>query len=129
MGRRIRIYLLGVGLGSIMVYFSLIRGRDRDLGAWLPSPRVLKQIRQSDLTIGTQPDCFAKCALDSNFIKAVLKEGEVDFSKSDKDHIPPQFWVDCTLDGQEYTFIFNSTVENSVLEKIEGGTKDCSCPS
>jgi hypothetical protein len=67
LGRRFAFYLLGVGLGSILVWFTLIKGRT-DLPDMWPQGRVRDMFARAQF----QPDSLSFCWL--NCFKATPKD-------------------------------------------------------
>lgn len=81
--RRLRLYLTGVFLGLIVVWFMLFRNRDRDLDAWLPKERVLQELVSNPLTYSQVGQCFMNChGITDSAIVQLLREGEVNFGAS-----------------------------------------------
>ncbi len=89
--RRLRLYGLGFLLGCVLVYFLLLRGKDRT--GWLPERRVKTQI---DSTLSISPDI--KCVLECNRIsegdlRVILKGSSVNFSESSPQKAPCPIYV------------------------------------
>ncbi|MEW6469762.1 MAG: hypothetical protein AB1458_12600 [Bacteroidota bacterium] len=57
--RRLRLYLFGVLLGCVLVYFLLIR--NRDLGGWLPGNQIIGKIRSNELLFSSNAECMMQC--------------------------------------------------------------------
>ena len=75
---RLKYYLIGIGLGSLMVYMMLVRNRE-DLPVWTPNDRVLQELRLADITIPPSIELpFSDSLLDEH-----IKESLVLFSESD----------------------------------------------
>lgn len=87
-------YLLGVGLGVLIVIFLF---GDRDLQcSYFPNDRVLYDLRSKNLVIPQDIDQrMTEQRLDSTDISDMLRGGVVDFSKSNRE---PEncktYWVD-----------------------------------
>lgn len=79
--RKLLYYLLGVGLGVIMVYFFF---GDRDIGcSYFPNDRVLSDLRKKEIVIGESVDWFNGAdATDSALVDRILLLGDVDFERS-----------------------------------------------
>jgi hypothetical protein len=79
--RKLLYYLLGVGLGLIMVYFFF---GDREIGcSYFPNDRVLSDLRKKKLVIGESVDLWNGAGdTDSAVIDQILLSGDVDFEKS-----------------------------------------------
>jgi len=83
LGKRIRYYLIGVILGTLVVYFMF--GSRTDIGCdYFPNARVLKNLRTKPLVISDVADCQKSCLnLDSTDIKMLFAAGVVNFSESE----------------------------------------------
>lgn len=122
--RKLLYYLLGVGLGLIMVYFFF---GDRDIGcSYFPNDRVLSDLRKKDVVIGESVDWLNDAeTTDSALIDDILLMGDVDFEKSitrnaDSCNI---YWIDY---ADEVRGSFSSTWVNcdSVVYLVELKAKD-----
>lgn len=83
MWRRVRVYFVGVGLGCLLVYFFLIRGKGRDFGFWLPENRVIHEISESNMSYHPKATCELACfSLSHDSIPLWIKQCEVNFSQS-----------------------------------------------
>jgi len=81
--RRIQIYAFGFLLGSIVVYVTLIRDRDRDLGAWLPEARVKEEVSYRFDWKDSFNTCILKChGLDSTQFEGLVQNADVNFLES-----------------------------------------------
>jgi hypothetical protein len=82
-GRRVRYYLIGVILGSLVVYAMF--GNRSDIGCdYLPNARVLKNLRTKAHHYSSQANCHIEClALDSMDIAMMFAAGAVKFSESE----------------------------------------------
>lgn len=82
-GKRLRLYLTGVLLGCIAVYFLLIYKRDRNFTAWLPEQRILTEIKEKQFSQNEKTICYIQCLnTDTNNLKKILANADVNFSKS-----------------------------------------------
>lgn len=84
--KRLQLYLFGVFLGIIAVYFLLFHNRQRDLTSWLPSNRIYNEIIEKpfDLSDSTTVK-YIKCLSSTNdtaHIKNIILATTVNFSKS-----------------------------------------------
>ena len=80
--RRIRLFITGILLGSLVVWGFLFRGRT--FPAWTPEGRVLEALQEHPIRISSE----ARCLLDCNHIAdedilALIADGDVLFSESD----------------------------------------------
>ncbi|HEY6159937.1 MAG TPA: hypothetical protein VI112_01905 [Bacteroidia bacterium] len=78
--RRLRLYLFGVSMGCVLVYFLLWRGRD--MSFWTPNNRILDDIRHAKITYSAAAKCKLKCLdMTKADVNVAFKYGSVDFSK------------------------------------------------
>jgi hypothetical protein len=93
--RRLRLYLLGVAIGVVVVYFMLLYKRERP--SWMPQGRVLEQIAASEI-IFTQKALLNIRSLNLNEEKiksSIIENGTVIFSKSDTQRKPcPVYYIE-----------------------------------
>lgn len=85
--RRLRVYLIGVGLGCILAWALVIRKRSNEMNrymSWTPNGRVLLEIREDNNLI--LPDnfwCEMECqGFTSEDLRLLKEEGDVDFKAS-----------------------------------------------
>lgn len=84
--RRFRTYLVGVGLGLVLVYVFF---GDRDFYSWTPEGRVLLAIDSSEVSISKIAECQLACLkIDSDSLQRLMDESTVDFSESETDKKP-----------------------------------------
>jgi len=92
--RRLRLYLIGVAIGVVVVYFMLLYKRDRP--SWMPQGRILEQIAASEI-IFTEKALLNIHSLNLNeeeIKKSITKNGSVIFSKSDTQRKPcPVYFI------------------------------------
>ncbi len=94
MWRRVRIYLLGVFLGTLFVYFFLIRGKDRNFSFWFPSNRIIEEIQTKKMNVTPRAFCMLTCMqTDTSNIKPLLKNATIDFSKSLPRNTPKTYYL------------------------------------
>src|SRR6185503_17011444 len=113
-GRRIRLYLIGFGLGIIICFIIF---RNRSLGNWLPGNRVTAFITFSKkLDADSSLICKLKCAGIS--IDDIRKAtGEVDFGKSDTHKVPNhEYDVNITVKGKPLEVYFSENMEDSTAK-------------
>ena len=80
LGRRLRIYLVGVGMGLVAVYFIFsTRGCE-----WLPGNRVITLIEECLVQATDKTLCEMECnGLDKKDVFNLIQSGEVNFSESE----------------------------------------------
>ena len=103
--RRLRIYLIGCGLGSIVVW-AMLFNKEHDRPSWLPEGRIVEFLEDADITINDQLKCQLECHnIPFDFLKsdtAFWKHAEVDFDKSAVHRKPcPEHYIQSKLaDGR-----------------------------
>lgn len=92
-------YLIGVGLGSLIVVF-LFGGRDDIQCSYFPNDRVLYDLRGKELVIPTEiQQELDEASLDSTDIHDMLTGGKVDFDQVDRDaEACKKYWVNLKRD-------------------------------
>ena len=89
--RRIRLFLIGVLLGSIVMYFFVFKDRNVYKS---PSEVLHDKLQHSKLTISSKATCEINCyALTSDEIQAFLKTGDVNFGASQVHKKPCPIYV------------------------------------
>ena len=74
--QRFKFYLIGVGLGSLIAYGLLIRGRD--FPAWLPKDRVLEELAVDSVIIANG----IQLPFPDSLLSAHIKSSDVLFDQS-----------------------------------------------
>ena len=82
-----------------MVYFTLIRGKDRSY--WLPGNRVKELIMKSKIVYSPLAQCVMDCGnIKQEVIQQTIEKGEVNFKESDTHSIPyPSYVIEGTISG------------------------------
>ena len=80
--KRLKFYLIGVGLGILMV---LAIFKDRKLTSWTPANQIIKEIEEKPLVINSSMQCLLNCAgiEGTENVKSLMTQGKVNFSESD----------------------------------------------
>src|SRR6056297_1787756 len=90
--RRLRLYLTGFLLGSILVVF-FFRERLSVLTSWLPNNRVLFRIENTMSGTTERAKCQMNCfQVDSAMINYAFEEGDVQFGMSET-HAEPKVYI------------------------------------
>lgn len=126
--RRLRIYLVGVGLGLLIVYVFF---GDRDLSGWTPQGRILTAIDSSNVTISPRAKCQLECnqmAMDE--WRMVHTAASVDFSESSTQKKPcPVYRLNSKLENGDYQLIWEVCEQEErveLLSFVKHGV-DCNC--
>lgn len=122
--KRFRMYLLGVGLGVVLVYLFFGKEKTENaLWGWLPKNAIKKEMTSYDLKFNhRQISCFNDCSsvkVDSLSLFNVLKHGDVDFSLSDTRKFPKKYVFNNDNQSLKFTFIKQDSLNQSILIKIE----------
>ncbi len=115
--KRILLFSVGIIVGSVMVYFTLIKDRDRTY--WLPENRVKNNILNSKIIYSPHAKCMMACReIDEASILNVLKNGDVNFSESNIRDTPcPSYAIDGTITGNKKIRIVVTTIDS--ISEIE----------
>jgi hypothetical protein len=125
-GKRLRLYLTGVLLGCIAVYFLLIYKRDRNFTAWLPKERILAEVKEKPFSDDEKTLCFIQCLnTDTSDLKKSLTEADINFSNSLVNEKPFPIYVLNTSNNNEEAS-FSIQISDKDL-KIIGSSFDCNC--
>lgn len=76
---RLKYYLIGLGLGSLLVYFMLVRNR-KDLPVWTPNDRVLQELQLAD---SISVSLGVSIPFQDSILKTRIESSSVIFSESD----------------------------------------------
>jgi len=80
--RRIRLFIIGILIGSLVVWGFLFRGRT--FPAWTPEGRVLEALHEYPIRISSEARCVLNCNnITDEDILALIADGDVLFSESD----------------------------------------------
>jgi hypothetical protein len=125
-GKRLRLYLTGVLLGCIAVYFLLIHKRNRNFTAWLPKQRILADIKEKPFSDDEKTFCFIQCLnTDTSDLKKSLTEADINFGNSLVNEKPfPIYVLSSTLN--EISITFSIQISDKDL-KIMSSSFDCNC--
>lgn len=125
--RRVRIYAFGVGLGCMMVYVFLIRGKNRDFGFWLPENRIIEELTTSKITYSDQATCALACySIAADSVKTIIQNSNVNYDRSLPRENPRKYYIE----GQNFdTYVQIDRKHNleilSLLQKKQAQACDC----
>lgn len=128
--RRIYLFLLGVVIGSILVYFLILKDRNIYKS---PQEIILGRLNAGKLVYTDHAKCRMACrGITEAEVKEVLSKGEVNYKKSEVHDKPcPKYAVEAIVaDGTELRIIFGSCdsvipVITAIDTRLE--TDTCSC--
>lgn len=119
-GRRVKYYLIGLGMGLVMTFFIFgNRGC-----SWLPENRVKEQLETGILARTDSMKCVLECNdISDDFIYELIKKGDVLFSES-KTKSDPKVYV---IEYKDVKIHF-SMDEDSLSSIVDiNGEEDCKC--
>lgn len=126
---RLKYYLIGVGLGVIIVYF-MFGNRDFQC-SYMPNARVLKDIRSKQFFYSDLATCQKDClGLDSLDIRQLLVAGAIEFSESEPRKEPcGEYELILRLeDMREIHARIENCDSTATLLSIKEKSTDCQCP-
>lgn len=127
--KRLFLFSIGIILGSLLVYFTLIRGRNR--AHWLPGNRVKELILKSEIIYSPHAKCIMACRnISESDVMHILKEGDVNFKESHVRDTPcPSYAIDGTGTGDKNIRIVVTTVDSiaEIETAIDLDSKKDSC--
>lgn len=121
-GRRIKLYLIGFGIGIFICWLMFFRNGGRDLSGWLPGSRVMKFIGLSKkMDADSSMLCKLKCnGISIDDIRKATVDGDVDFSKSQTDKQPDhEYDVKMKIKGTEMEFYFSTNMKDSTVKILQ----------
>jgi hypothetical protein len=123
--RRLKLFLTGVFLGTVLVYFTLIKDTDRGNSTWLPNERVLHSIKKNFSFENAVNQCFISCCqISKDDLNEALESGKVNFEKSTPRAKPATYWVSY----KNKTFEFALYEDKAQLISVSTcKTTDCPC--
>lgn len=126
--RRLRTYLIGVGLGLLIVY--LIFG-DRELNSWTPQKRVLTAIDSSEVTISERAICQLTCLkMNEADWKKVQQKASVNFSESSTKKKPcPVYKLESNYLDSDFVLMWKVCEKDEKVDLLSITKKgaDCKC--
>lgn len=125
--KRLGYFLAGLSIGLIILAF-LLKKKTTETGSefcYFPNCRVLKDLRSKPLTFSESvEEQLSSSVLDSIDIQYFLKEGSVDFSKSDTKSKPCKvYFIDGILNGKEASLLIKNCENGTIAESIQFTTQ------
>ncbi|MEX0273675.1 MAG: DUF4258 domain-containing protein [Flavobacteriaceae bacterium] len=121
--RRFGYFLFGLAIGLVFLAFFL-RKKSDETGVefcYLPNCRVLKDIRSKPMEYAPGVAQLLKGrTLDSLHITHMLREGNIDFGKSDTRTTPCKtYLIQAPVDGKEAHFTIKNCPNKSILTTVD----------
>ena len=128
--KRLKYYLIGVGIGSLMV-FGIFGGREDIKCSYFPEARTLKNIGEKELLSTNLASCQFNCAgYDSIAIGNLLKAGDVDFAKSQTEQKDSckVYYISSEFNGKPIVAYFQNCDSTATILKFDlPVTLSCDC--
>nr|WP_299339559.1 DUF4258 domain-containing protein [Allomuricauda sp.] len=116
--RRLGWYLVGLSIGIIFLIFFLQKKAD-ETGTefcYFPNCRVLKDMRSKPIVFGDKLEAAHR---DTLLINSFLKDGDINFRKSDTQSEPCKtYFVEQTIKEVDYTLQVKSCTSNVIVERL-----------
>ncbi len=123
-------FLVGFSIGSILVYFLLIKDRDRNLKGWLPAERVSQEILEQELIISSNAQCQLNCInIPEEDLKNIIQQAKVNFAQSQVRTEPcPIYLFQTELKEKKANFEIQKCTDSATLININVDGIHCACP-
>lgn len=116
--RRLGWYLVGLSIGIVFLIFFLQKKAD-ETGTefcYFPNCRVLKDLRSKPLIFGEE---LGTSHRDTLFIQSFLKEGDIDFRKSDTQSEPCKTYIiEQTIDDLDYMLTVRNCSDKTIADTV-----------
>ena len=117
-GRRLRLFIFGVLMGSVFVFF-VFNERLHILTDWLPGNRVLAVLQKSEPLFTEKALCQLACFnLDTADVRIVKTNGNVRFKFSETHVEPKQYVVDSKLNNEKVRMTFSISDSLATLVNV-----------
>ncbi len=121
--KRLGYYMVGLAIGIVILTF-LLKKKTTETGTefcYFPNCRVLKELRSKPLTYSPSiQELISSTDLDTTEIKVLLREGDVNFTKSDTEASPcKEFIVEGRIHEKEASLLFKNCENSTILESID----------
>lgn len=132
-GRNLAAYIVGIGLGSFLVWALWLR--NRDVPEFWPEGMVKDKIFKSTMDSNATNQCYIKCLqTNDSLVRTIIKKGDVKFSISKTRRKPaPVYAIDTrSLSGEKVRWWIeskDSTYNIFKVDDLPGTTKNhiCDC--
>lgn len=125
--KRLGYYLIGLSLGLVFLAF-LLKKKTSETGSefcYFPNCRVLKDLRSKPLAFsGNIEELLSSGRLDSTHVQYFLKEGSVDFSKSNTKSTPcKEYLIEGIINEKEASLLVRNCENSTIAEAFEFTTQ------
>jgi len=117
-------------MGLLIVYITLIRGRNRDFDFWFPGPRVLAEIAEVLDSNDVKTNCLLEChQIFPSDLKKFWQEANVDFSKSVVKKFPKTYFASMDFGEVQVEIEFELDKKNAIIRGIRSSAdrQNCNC--
>lgn len=128
--KRIRLFLMGVVLGSIIMYFFVFKERNVYKS---PSEVIHGKLQSKQLQYTKHAQCRMQCrSISESEVLEILKNGEINYDKSQVHDKPcPSYALEGnTADGQHVRIVFaecDSSTRVITTIDLDKDNEDCHC--
>ncbi len=117
--------MVGLAIGIVILTF-LLKKKTTETGTsfcYFPNCRVLKELRSKPLLYSPDiQELLSSMDLDTLEVAYILREGDVNFGKSDTKSSPcKEFLVEGIINEKEASLLFKNCKNNTILESLEYG--------
>ena len=121
--KRLRVYLLGLGIGSLMVLFFF---GDRGCGGWLPGNRVKTSIMETTFVTSDRINCKLYCnEFTAESIANLVVRGSVNFEKSKTKENPREYLIEYENKQLMFSVPIDSGENVFIVDNFENKCPDC----
>jgi hypothetical protein len=125
--RRLRLFLIGVVLGSVLMYFYVLK--DKNVYK-LPKDVIREKLLHFPMQMSTKAACQIKCyQLDTVLLRKAWKNSSIDFSKSKVNEKPcPIYYITLSEKIGNFTILECSVCDEfAVLQQFVEVKPICDC--
>lgn len=127
--RRLTLFLAGILLGTVFIYFILFR--NREFPAWTPNGRVLQAFKSAPVRMDNKTKCLILChGVNNDDIILLINDGKVLFSESDiRNKEIPEYVVRGKGNDGKYIKIKFRSVPNftEIMDVTDGRIRNPTC--
>ncbi|UJH67221.1 DUF4258 domain-containing protein [Allomuricauda sp. SCSIO 65647] len=121
--KRLGWYLVGLSIGMVFLVFFL-KKKTQETGldfCYLPNCRVLKDLRSKTFTLSEEVESqLLANELDSVALQSFLKDGDIDFKRSDTRSSPCKiYYIAKEVNDTPYTLVVESCEETAMAQGLK----------
>jgi hypothetical protein len=120
--------MVGVFFGSILVYFTLFKDRERTKSTWMPNERVLNSlVKGLDLESENFNCILSCCEMSTQEFKDLIETAKVNFDKSTPRTEPALYLVEAKNNNIKFEFSLKNDISKliAVYPCFDKQTCDC----